>query len=52
MKRYSDPSFFNRASVASGEASTQKVSKDKKGSKIKVIGLKLWYPGNESLLLN
>ncbi|KAK4421160.1 protein SCAR3 [Sesamum alatum] len=35
LKRYSDPTFFNRASMASGEASTQKISKDKKGRKIK-----------------
>ncbi|KAI3456155.1 hypothetical protein Pfo_012818 [Paulownia fortunei] len=35
LKRYSDPTFFKRASAASGEASTEKVSKDKKGHKIK-----------------
>ncbi|KAK4386552.1 protein SCAR3 [Sesamum angolense] len=35
LKRYSDPTFFNRASMASGEASNQKISKDKKGHKIK-----------------
>ncbi|KAL2253154.1 protein SCAR1 isoform X2 [Sesamum indicum] len=38
LKRYSDPTFFNRASMASmasGEANNQKISKDKKGRKIK-----------------
>ncbi|KAL0321293.1 UNVERIFIED_CONTAM: protein SCAR3 [Sesamum radiatum] len=35
LKRYSDPSFFNRASMASGEVGNQKISKDKKGRKIK-----------------
>ncbi|GFP91714.1 protein scar3 [Phtheirospermum japonicum] len=35
VKRYSDPTFFKRASVASGEASAERTSKDKKGRKIK-----------------
>ncbi|EYU43332.1 hypothetical protein ABFS82_08G135900 [Erythranthe guttata] len=35
LKRYSDPTFFKRSSVASGEASTDKISRDKKGRKIK-----------------
>ncbi|KAK4440049.1 protein SCAR3 [Sesamum alatum] len=35
LKRYSDPTFFKRASVASGEAGTPKVSKDNQGYKIK-----------------
>ncbi|KAK6154774.1 hypothetical protein DH2020_009022 [Rehmannia glutinosa] len=35
LKRYSDPTFFKRASVASGEASADRISKDKKGHKIK-----------------
>lgn len=37
LKRYSDPTFFKRASVASGEASIDKISKEKKGRKSKVI---------------
>ncbi|KAL3615129.1 hypothetical protein CASFOL_040790 [Castilleja foliolosa] len=35
LKRYSDPTFFKRASVASGDASAERTSKDKKGRKIK-----------------
>ncbi|KAG8385441.1 hypothetical protein BUALT_Bualt03G0045600 [Buddleja alternifolia] len=35
LKRYSDPTFFMRASVASGEASTEKISRYKKGCKMK-----------------
>ncbi|PIN19578.1 hypothetical protein CDL12_07745 [Handroanthus impetiginosus] len=35
LMRYSDPTFFKRASVASGEASIEKVSKDTKEHKIK-----------------
>ncbi|KAL6542795.1 hypothetical protein OROHE_010315 [Orobanche hederae] len=37
LKRYSDPTFFKRASVASGEASADRTSKDKKGRKVKVV---------------
>ncbi|KAL6553277.1 hypothetical protein OROGR_007119 [Orobanche gracilis] len=36
LKRYSDPTFFKRASVASGEASADRTSKDKKGCKVKI----------------
>ncbi|KAL3820294.1 hypothetical protein ACJIZ3_006199 [Penstemon smallii] len=35
LKRYSDPTFFKRASVASGEATTEKIPIDKNGHKIK-----------------
>ncbi|XP_011101380.1 protein SCAR1 [Sesamum indicum] len=35
LKRYSDPTFFKRASAASGEAGTPKVSKANQGYKIK-----------------
>ncbi|CAA0808795.1 Protein SCAR3 [Striga hermonthica] len=35
LKRYSDPTFFRRASEASGDAICYKTSKDKKGRKIK-----------------
>lgn len=35
LKRYSDPTFFKRASVASGEASIDKIPKEKKSRKIK-----------------
>ncbi|KAL1562642.1 phosphoenolpyruvate carboxylase [Salvia divinorum] len=35
LKRYSDPTFFKRASVTSGEASIEKTSKEKKGRKAK-----------------
>lgn len=37
LKRYSDPNLFKRDSVASGEASDDKVSKDKKRLRIKVL---------------
>nr|GME14539.1 protein SCAR3 isoform X3 [Ipomoea batatas] len=36
LKRYSDPTFFKRASAGSDEAYLEKVLKDKKGRKIKV----------------
>lgn len=49
LKRYSDPTFFKRASVASGEASMGKISKDKKGRKIKVIHLKTFHKTHELL---
>ncbi|KAK6124295.1 hypothetical protein DH2020_041952 [Rehmannia glutinosa] len=48
LKRYSDPSFFKRASEASGEASTAKVFKDQKGHNIKLI---ICYPTNPVLKL-
>ncbi|KAL0398467.1 UNVERIFIED_CONTAM: protein SCAR3 [Sesamum radiatum] len=35
LKRYSDPTFFKRASMSSGEAGTPKVSKANQGYKIK-----------------
>ncbi|KAH6828091.1 hypothetical protein C2S53_014448 [Perilla frutescens var. hirtella] len=35
LKRYSDPTFFKTASVASGEASIDKIPKEKKGRKTK-----------------
>ncbi|XP_042064421.1 protein SCAR1-like isoform X1 [Salvia splendens] len=35
LKRYSDPTFFKRASVTSGEASIDKISKEKKARKAK-----------------
>ena len=37
LKRYSDPTFFKRASVTSGEASIDKSSKEKKARKAKVM---------------
>lgn len=50
MKRYSDPTFFKRALVASGEASIDNISKEKKGRKTKVICCKSQYYGHELLL--
>ncbi|XP_073118619.1 protein SCAR3-like isoform X2 [Henckelia pumila] len=35
LKRYSDPTLFKRASVASGEASIEKILKEENGRKIK-----------------
>lgn len=49
LKRYSDPTFFKRASVASGEASIDKISKEKKGRKTKVICSKSQYYGHAFL---
>ncbi|KAL0305636.1 UNVERIFIED_CONTAM: protein SCAR1 [Sesamum radiatum] len=49
LKRYSDPTFFKRASMSSGEAGTPKVSKANQGYKIKIrfewtfiFGLEKW----------
>ncbi|XP_073056098.1 protein SCAR1-like isoform X2 [Primulina eburnea] len=45
LKRYSDPNLFKRESVASGEASDKKVTKDKKRLRIKKK--KLWARNGE-----
>ncbi|XP_022845817.1 protein SCAR3 isoform X2 [Olea europaea var. sylvestris] len=38
LKRYSDPTFFKRASAGAGEARTEKIQKDKKGRRIQRKG--------------
>lgn len=41
LKRYSDPSFFRRASIGAEVAYSDKILKDKKGRKIKVCLIKV-----------